>query len=799
MKKGSGHHALSGKPEAVFENDEKALELYVVDREGDPDNLIFGTLHRCATPSYFRIGAGCVVGSTWNQMIDRAVSNEKGLVLSNEQHCQPRKGDKNAFRRVGKKRIREWKIKSVASQVPELEAVAEFISLESSPWTNRGRENGRSASDSSAFSSGDDEHYRSVEGKAKLRAEPDDQDLVYGSETSSPSDNGDSRASKLDEFVQKKRIELARKVDAEPTNCDAWVNLISYQDDMLGLNRSSKKSNFTNAERKSVADVKLSMYEKALGSVEDPEAQETLLLGMMEEAGKVLDSQKLSSKWKGTLESNPGYLSLWTKYLDFKQTTFVSFRYEEVQNSYLDCLSLLWHARGVAKSPNAEQVRLYKIQVYVLLRSTVFMKESGFTELAIAAWQALLEYEFFRPLHLQSHEHKEGCHSRQDTVSVFEEFWDSEVPRIGENGAEGWASFYQKPGESPKPRTEAVGTVEDGKEFWGSWIVSELEHGLLSRLPARTTDDVEENDPYRVILFSDVRPFLIDSPSVIVRQTLLDAFLIFCHLPPCTADDAHSRTRHWWREGFLRNDVLYANDKASTLWDFYADKSQTNSTEADPVHSDVPLLRGNTLFGFPLPDFQISSDCLFAAIGSWFSAFGTWHNVAFRHRGPLQVDWVLGSVKALVFTAVGGDHLAEYCLALELCLSPRTVKKTARNFLKKHPSSLRLYNAYALIEHRLGNASKGENVIITSISMSKQLDEVARRDSVLLWRTWIWELLSAGRTREAYRRLLTFADRETQTTLSDVDLSEDLGSTEPVLLLRTERVGLNSSLSVELR
>lgn len=113
--------------------------------------------------------------------------------------------------------------------------------------------------------------------------------------------------------------------------------------------------------------------------------------------------------------------------------------------------------------------------------------------------------------------------------------------------------------------------------------------------------------------------------------------------------------------------------------------------------------------------------------------------------------------------------------------------------LRKLPFSIRLYNAYALIEYRLADSKQGEAIITTSITMGKKVDGVPQRDFMLLWRTWIWETLSAHSAQEALARLLAFGDEEIQMRVSELPLPDDQGSAKPALLLRTERVGLTPS------
>ena len=794
-----GHHRtrLKGGPDSRTRSESTRQDLklrentsnpFTVDRRGDVNNVQFGALH--ATTLYFRYGAGNVLGLPKNQKIDRAISTDRALVLSNDTHGLPNNRARHARWKLDRQGARELMIKPREEQNPNIgsaPAVADYIPLKDAQRAKRRR--GHDASLVGFVSSSDenDMHYRSVKGKTKPKKEPVDQDVKYNSDTSSSQDIAGSRPSAIDEMAQRKHVQLSRRVDAEPTNFEAWTHLISHQDNMLGLGHDSTRASYTYAERRSVAEIKLAIFEKALEKVKDSQGRESLLLGMMQEATRVWERDKISSRWKSILKQNSQNLRLWTKYLDFMQTSF-DFRFEEVRSAYLHCLDIIHGTRTSDVISSGERNKIFEIQIYVVLRMALFLRESGFAEHATAAWQALLEFVFFRPVIVQNADHTEDKLFDEATVPMFEQFWDSEVPRIGEEGAGGWASFFQKQGRPPQPRTEPANGLNYSKNHWKLWLASERRQNLLSRTPARTTDDIEVNDPYRIILFSDIRPFLIDPPSPAGQQLILDAFIAFCCLPPFAAEGPISCSRVWRRECFLYNEALQLSSELQVLWNLRSPEKYQSSGEQDSINKGDARLHLGTQDPFlsPVRDYQVSPDSLFAG-KHWFSAFDTWQEQYFGQGGPVEAAWVLRALRPLIDICIEGEAVALYVLALELQTSPETVKRTAKNILRKRPFSIRLYNAYALIEYRLAGIKSGEGIITTSIKMGKKLDEVFQRDIILLWRTWVWETLSASSARDALVRLLAISDEEVQVPFSTLHLPEYLDSAEPALLLRTER------------
>ena len=784
-----------GPPEPIIASWDDNRPSFVLDVKGDPGNLTYGTIHRYVVPSYYRSGAGSIIGLAPNNKIDRYNSNEVIIRTSSNRHEESKKRDITLFARADRKGVRKLRVKSDSLSNSPFDANLDFVPLHGALGKKRKREDAGRSSDSSGSSSEGLGHYRSIEGKAKRSDHPYDRDLANASNTSgSDSDNGRSVA--LDEAVRHKSIALSRRVEADPTDADAWLDLIDHQDALLGLGQKSLRSKITNAERLSTADIKISMYEKAVGHIKDPRRRESIILGMMEEGAKVWETKKVFSKWRDVLEADPSYFALWQKYLDFRQTDFLTFRYEEAQVVYSECLSMLKQARSVSTAKTTSDTTFYELQLYVLLRMTLFMREAGYSEHAVAMWQALLEYTFCRPSVYETIPDRPDvlCDAvRASSLSSFHDFWESEVPRIGEDGAMGWSFYAAKDGEAPQPKQDSTGQMIDEGRVFETWLVCEYKRALSSRCPARTVDDVEEDDPYRVILFSDIKnilELLIDPPSPPGSDVALAAFLTFCHLPPLASSDSNTGcANRWGRDSFVRNDNLPNSDSLLSGWNTREVDHQARSIELQYYLTNYSGTED--VFNCPLPYFASSLDTLFAS-SSWFSTFSAWGHYNENNSGPLELEWVRRVLQTLINTGIGGDSLAEYYLAFEFKNYPKEVRKTAKHLLKQRSSSLRLYNAYSLIEYRLHNTSNGQKVIVTAINMGKSLEPLARRDTILLWRTWIWELLDSGHTQEALQHLLTLPKGSISEELIETGDSSHVanGTASAAALLRVRRVSV---------
>lgn len=751
-----------------------------------------------AVPSYFRAGAGGIIGLAQHRKIDRLASDHRVVVLSKFPHTSSTKHEKLTFDKVNRKRVRRLRKELGRNGNEGIDPMADYVPVDG-PRKRRKKYNGDATTSDSSSSSTHNriDRYRLGEKKLKPVDYPSDEDLSSCDGTSASDSEGGTSYTITDK-VQQRRVELTRKVDSDPTCCDAWLALIDYQDTILGLDHSSTRSKITKAETQSIADLKISIYDKAIEMVESLADKERLIFGMMDEANEIWESKKLSLKWRGLVQKYPNSVTLWTRYLDFKQSDFSSFRYEEVRTVYLDCLRVLREVRMRQGMSIADCDTIYTIQLYVILRMTVLMREAGFFEHAVASWQAILEYIFFKPMEFQHQKYQSGGPLESHTMSAFEEFWESELPRIGETRAEGWAAYMSQKGRPSEPKEDAEDTFTDCGQVFEAWVQSERRRGLRSRIPARTIDKVVENDPYRVVLFSDLQYILVDPPSHSGQELVMTALIVFCNLPPYLIESADERSRTWSHDSFFRNENLYQSHMFLSKW-----KSEFHTTETEESnsidHQYNPVRRHPFIgdpFRFCMPDYQLSPSTLFAASKSWFSAFDSWKDECFDDRGPVEVQWVRQILKTLVHLGAGGENLAEYYLALELRFSPSTVRKLAKSLIKNRPASIRLYNSYALIEYCLGNNKSAENVIVTTINMSKTLDEQMQRESIRLWSSWMWELLNAGQTALALERLLMFTHQNLNTNESNDEnsLSQQLTMPESPILLRTQNVRPSISL-----
>ncbi|RDW83235.1 hypothetical protein BP5796_04726 [Coleophoma crateriformis] len=705
-----------------------ATNLFITDLEGDMKNLTYGSIHRYAIPLFHRAGAGNVLGADVSVKIDRDHGEETGIVLASRKNTSNHR-EKYVFAGIQKERPRLLRIRPELVEENLGDFNEDYVSLE--PFRARKRRRGSSGSTEAE----DETHYRSIHGKAKRSFQPVDKTLQFVSDSDSDSRDG-RRSLKIDAELRNQTVKLSKMVDQNPGSNEAWMALIAHQDTLLGAGDDSYRA--TNAEIKSTAEIKIHMYEKALAHAVSLEDRERLLNGLMDEGSKIWDLKTRSDRWEAIASDNIDSLLLWTNFLNFKQTSFSIFRYEEIRNTYTQRIKALQKAIATKKTETDQAT--YQQLLYIILRFTLFSRQSGYMELALGIWQGLLEFNFDAPPNLKD----DNLHSS------FQDFWESEVPRFGEDGAVGWCQYALDPDKSTAP--DAIkDEIDNGQrhegDFFQSWAAAEKNQALASRLPARTMDDVAEDDPFRVILYADIHEFLFQIPkeSLHLRDLLINSFLLFCGLPtmPNAQQDL---SKIWSSDQFIFGGLLDTDIQA--LRSQYGVSNEASSSDGAPDISSI--------LACPIKNFAASTSEMFGEF--WFRGLGVWRHSYKMDDGPLKYDWVRYSLQQLSSKAFTED-LAEYYLAFEWVNEPSTIKKACKAQLRLHPSCLRLYNAYATIEWARGNKEGASTVFSATLDMKIEKSSIGAGDEILLWKSWIWLNLDSLSMESATRHILSISDR----------------------------------------
>ncbi|KAH8668351.1 NRDE-2, necessary for RNA interference-domain-containing protein [Xylariales sp. PMI_506] len=713
-----------------------SVALFIVDKKGDELIRRYGSNNRYDVPVYRRFGGGRILGADGYFKIDRTGTRELFVLGGFDKGSSGPGARRKTVLAMAKRRPSEVvRVRTEDSRT--YTGVEDFLPLKESKKRKREEDGTVEPPDE------DEPSYRSIHGMSK-RHEHSDSDEIYDSDAS-------TKSFRLDRHdpIKSKGIALSARVRDQPYDIDAWLELVDHQDILLSVNKDHSYG-LTPAEIRSSADIKLSMLEKALGHATTSEHREKLRLRMMVEGCKIWDTKAITQHWENLIKDHGDSFQVWKEYLIFKQADLATVSYERTKQLYIDRIRSL-EAMSNSNGIELSSVECYEQLVIIFLRVTQFMADAGYAELATAAWQALLELNFFRP--------SSSIDASIDTaLSSFQAFWESEIPRIGELGAKGWAVYDQsgRTDEAPEPRYFEPCQSPTTRDPYKAWAVVEKQKTEGSRTPARTLDDGTEDDPYRVIMYADIQELLIIIPPAIlpeIKEQVIDAFLIFCQLPPVfnTSKSIQNSLQDGLYNGVSRTALFTVEE--------LRERGSGQESTGDSIR---------------LPDFTQKYKTMAKGVDVLFPS-QHWHaylTVVREATSTDQYELVTNVLKQLT-SHIAGDGLATYYFSFVAVNNGDSSRKVAKALLKQNPANIDLYIGFSLSEYAKGSKEAAKNVISAALS----LPGVTLHSRLRLCMAWSWMELEDGQTGQSLTRLC--------------HVSEDATTDEPVSpawLLKTRQL-----------
>ena len=480
-------------------------QLYTVDTKGDVQNWAYQRLHKYAIPQYRRSGYGNVLGLALRYKIDKATSLEDKVQLVDTIRRSATNTERALLKRPTTRHTADLRLSSLHQDTP-LDHFANYIPLRN-PRNPPSHIPGSLKPDLFA-------NVTSLHVTASPNPDPDDPDLVY----ISSDDEHDALA--LDDQARRQNAELSRAAKSNPASLQLWLDLVAHQQFLVrpGV-PDADPEHLSNTERRSLADLRLHIIDKALKaiSIQDKHAREVLFSHMFREALAVWDTDKYLRRLDAALCELPTSHSLRKMYLDAALSDPARSRFEEGKLVFLQSL------RNVNTDASAEHAQ--DVYLYILLRYTTYLRETGFEELSVATWQALFEFHQFRP--------QETTIGTDMTIvwKSFEDFWDSETPRFAELNAHGWRHYGSAIDAQVESTINPPESDLNHAHPFKSFVACEQSMSNAFSFPGRTTDDTPSDDPFHIVFFSDIKDVLEAIPLQLSLQGLTDAFLCYVGLP----------------------------------------------------------------------------------------------------------------------------------------------------------------------------------------------------------------------------------------------------------------------------
>lgn len=240
----------------------------------------------------------------------------------------------------------------------------------------------------------------------------------------------------------------------------------------------------------------------------------------------------------------------------------------------------------------------------------------------MATFQAMIELNFYRPNDLaQPYPNESESNWRMRILVEFESFWDLEVPRIGEPGARGWKNSLDitEPLASSHESFSTPEVHKEGSDPFANWAAAESSTSTNQLRPARTMDPGidEDIDPFRVVLFDDVRDFLFIAHSSDSKTQLIYAFLTFLGLSFVPPD--YPTSTPFQTDGFIHTELAERPEARDSFWPRVPNQGGGSfeiiqGAAMDPVRQSAL----SSPFEMPFNATPVVVDLLFESKQKWF-------------------------------------------------------------------------------------------------------------------------------------------------------------------------------------
>jgi NRDE-2, necessary for RNA interference len=359
-------------------------------------------------------------------------------------------------------------------------------------------------------------------------------------------------------------------------------------------------------------------------------------------------------------------------------------------------------------------------------------------------------------------------------LADLEEFWDSECPRLGEEGAEGWASWYSAKKDAPPLSSEALllPNIPD-LDPYRQWASEELQADLKLCLPTRAVLDAQ--DPYSTVLLADIRPMLLNIESQRARHGFRMAWLSFLglHIPGFSlSSDDNSDWDDRWNAGYLTGPY------------YLHSLFPSETTQRHPLSDSVAGAIVGRERAYSTP---------FGPVRYWGHDVSRPLDLSSGEPGrlPRRALWtsddiadVDANIVRRLFTSLsfskGDPEWDVLALAFEMAFNPKryipflrssfifvtylvqSALKLSKAFLSVHRDSLGHWNAHAQVERLRGRLDEARKIYQTILIVSR-MGNIRPGESQMWWNWAEMEWLD-GRDEQALKVIFSSVGMEASAT-----------------------------------
>lgn len=562
--------------------------------------------------------------------------------------------------------------------------------------------------------------------------------------------------------------------------------------------------------RKAIAEVQLSVLDRALRSHKDNQYSVPLLRARMDLiiSHDFLDKESVESEWRDaiqrvTLQMNSAtsssalddLITLYQAFLHWymSEATHIFSNVLLVFGQTIASLVNLYFERGDAEKDILEQAYLT-----ILGRLVCLLEEAGYIEKARGVLQAESEVTFQK---YQSHS-LENRESFDYLCVSLQEFWELEEPRIGDADALGFHKVEelsrtnreelrqrvetrrQTKGESDFRSIPEGLTSSDGVERWRSL---DKARGKLRSKPSVSHQEPDWTlgemyvDPFSYVFYADVEPFLFPLRSQRSHRFLLDIYATHLGSPAKISECIFPLPFHLIDNERFWSPSLGTGDRSPQPSWMYVDGELMDKPRITSL--DDP-------FSIPFKSWPWSLSELYKTLEGlpWFASWDT--SCTDSHH--------FTDLEALLRQSIGHDndtyiYLARLGLA-QTSQKHKSVVKLAKQILSDDRHNILLWLAFAQIQANAGESEKARTVYRNALLQSTD----GTSNLSLVWAAWGELEWSTGDHMHA-QGILVHAALQRFGPVSDHSLVEQLHleATSPMDLLRARRV--YKSLLTDLR